>query len=137
VPTVEAVGVAAGRIAEAVSTQTAVRLRIAGAGHDFLRHALLTVVLEGIVGIGGDLRIGQTAEIRTQRRRQASVGLRIEDILQTVLIAVGLAGGVVAGLQHVATTIRANKIFKGEKKSPGPSFSSTLREQGIRLDFSP
>ena len=76
--------------------------------HDFLADALLAVVLEGVVGVGSDLGVGQAAEVGSQRRRQTQVGVGVEDVFQSVGVAVGIAGlvvAVVAGGQHVVVAI--------------------------------
>ena len=69
---------------------------------DFLGDAVLVVVLEIVVGVGGDLGVGGGQRV-ADRGRQAGVGLGAEEVLQAVDVA-GLpasAGGVVAVVGRV------------------------------------
>src|SRR5579883_1582517 len=108
-PAVIAGGIAAGGVAEGVSAQAAAGLRIAGARRHFLGDALLAVILEVVIGIGGHLGIAQAAEIGAQGGGQTGVGGGIKDVFQSASVAVGLTGrvvAVIAGLQHIAGAIK-------------------------------
>ena len=52
-----------------------------------LQSDLFVFVLEVVVGVGGGLGVGQTRHVATQSRRQAVVGIEVEDVFKTVDIA--------------------------------------------------
>src|SRR5262249_6788825 len=65
-----------------------------------LGHAMDGVVLEVVVGVGGDLVIRQGVHGAAQGSDEAGVGLRSESVFEAALIAGGAAGRVVATKQE-------------------------------------
>jgi len=94
--------------------------------HRLLSDALLAVVLEVVVGVGGDLGVGQAGDVATQGGRQAVVGIGVEDVFQAVNIAV--LAVVEIGLRVVAVVVGGQDVAGSFPRqiTPSPCLSATF-----------